>query len=170
MITKQTPTTALAPRTEPGMTRWSPWSEFATLRHQMDDLFSRAFGYTPLSRLMPEEGFAYEPPFDIYTNDKEVMLCAALPGYTPDQIDVQAAPEVITIHGERKAIYDADKTVPERQSGMLGESRFQIHCTLPVEINPNAIKATFHNGILELKMPKTEQAKSKEVKVKVQPA
>ena len=53
---------------------------------------------------------------------------------------------------------------------MLGESRFRIHCTLLVEIDPNKVKASFRDGILELEMPKAEQAKTKSVKVEVKTA
>lgn len=170
MITKPTPNTALTTRTEAGLTRLSPWDEFAVLRRQMDDLFSRAFGYTPLSRLIPENGFNYEPPLDIYTTDDKVVICAALPGFTSEQIEVEATSDTITIHGERKALYDMDKTVAEQQSGLMGESRFRIQCTLPAEIDPNKVKSSFRNGILQLEMPKTEQAKHKAVKVAIKAA
>lgn len=170
MIGKKGKGTALAPHVEPGMTRWTPWQEMTDLRQQMDNLLSRPFGYTPLSQFIPSGNFEYEPPVDIYTTDDKVFLYATLPGFTLDSIFVEATPEEITLHGERKALYDQDKAVPEQQSGTMGESRFRIQCTLPAEIDPNKIKATFRNGILELEMPRTDQAKTKTVKVAVKAA
>jgi len=170
MSGKTTQANALAPRSETGLTRWNYRDEFAEMRRYMDDLFSRAFGYTPLSRLIPENGFNEEPPVDIYTTDDKVMVHTALPGYTPEAIEVEATTNTLTIQGERKARYDTDKVVPERQSGMMGESRFRIYFTLPADIDPNKVKASFRHGILELEMPKTEQAKTRSVKVEVKSA
>src|SRR5438128_4349602 len=85
-----------------GLTRWHPFEDFPEIRHRMEDIFSRAFGYTPLSRLLPNEPFIYEPAVDIYEKTDVVELFAALPGFTVDMIKVEATPEYIVIVGERK--------------------------------------------------------------------
>lgn len=170
MVGKKTQNTALAPRAEAGMTRWTLWNEMTDIRRQMDDLFSRAFGYTPLSQLLPGNGFNFEPPVDIYTTEDKVFVCAALPGFTADAIDVEATPDTIIIQGERKALYDGEKTTSEQQSGYFGESQFCIQCTLPAEIDPHKVKSNFHDGILELEMTMTEKEKNKGVKVAVKAA
>lgn len=167
MIGKKGKGTALAPHVEPGMTRWTPWQEMTDLRQQMDNLLSRPFGYTPLSQFIPSGNFEYEPPVDIYTTDDKVFLYATLPGFTLDSIFVEATPEEITLHGERKALYDQDKAVPEQHTGALEERRFRIVTTLPVEIDPNKVKAKYADGILTIEMPKAEQAKAKTVKVAI---
>lgn len=164
---KKAASTTLAPRTEPGLTRWNPWSEWDEIRRQMDNLYSRAFGYTPLSEMIPVSGFNFEPAVDIYTSDDKVFAYAALPGFTPDAIHVEAGPDSLIIHGERKALHDTDRSVPEQKNGVTEESQFRIQCTLPAEIDPNKVKANFKNGVLELEMPKTEQAKTKSVKVTI---
>ena len=56
--------TAVTRVPEGGFARWGVFDEFAELRHKMDELFSRSFGYTPLSRLLPNEPYVYEPIVD----------------------------------------------------------------------------------------------------------
>ena len=54
-----------------------------------------------------------------------------------------------------------------RELATADHSRFSASYTLPSEIDPNQIKANFRDGILTIEMPKTEQAKSKAIKVNV---
>lgn len=162
--------TPVVRRSEGGLARWSPWDEFAELRHRMDDLFSQAFGYTPLSRLIPTETMEFEPAVDIYEVNDKVLVFASIPGFEPKQINLEVTPETITFTGERKAIYEDEKAVSHRVSGLSGQCNFKFYYTLPVEIDPNKVKATYTNGILKLEMPKTERARTKSVKVNVQAA
>ena len=160
----------LAGRSESALTRWSPWDEFTALRRQMDDLFSRSFGYTPLSHLLPSEPRMFEPDVDIYETDDQVRVFAAVPGYAPDQINVEATNNTLTIQGQRKPLYEDENAKAHRQSWQGGFSQFNVYYTLPAEIDPNRVKATFRNGILELEMPKTEPTRLKGIKVNVQKA
>lgn len=168
MTKSNEPGGAVARRPEGGIVRWSPWEELTELRHRMDDLFTRAFGYTPLSRLIPGEFMEFEPDVDIHETDDQIVAFASIPGFEPKQINLEATPEAITITGERKALYEEEKAVAHRTSGLSGKSSFKFYTTLPSEIDPNKVKATFHNGVLKLEMPKTERARTKTVKVNVQ--
>ncbi len=160
-------TTAITRRPEEAVGRWSPWNEMTELRRHMDDLFSRAFGYTPLSRLLPKDADTFEPDVDIYETGEKVRVFASLSGYTPDQIHVEATNESITISGERPALYEDDKARRHRHGNVSGFNRFFASYTLPCEIDPNKVTASFKNGILQLEMPKTEQARTKAVKIDI---
>lgn len=158
--------TAVARVPEGGLARWGVFDEFAELRHKMDELFSRAFGYTPLSRLLPNEPFVYEPIVDIYETDAAVEFYAAIPGFVPENIKVEATPESICIQGERKPLY-SEKAIVIRQGWVAYPVNFCCDYTLPVEIDPNNVKATFQNGVLHLIMKKTEMARKHVVPVTV---
>jgi HSP20 family protein len=154
-----------------GVTTWNPWNEMAEMRRQMDELFSRAFGYTPLSRMIPAlPSDLNEPDVDIYETDDRVRLDAALPGFAPDQINVEVTADTVSIQGERKTFNEDEKAVQHRQSRMSGFTRFSASYSLPAEIDPNRVKANFRDGILHLEMPKTEQARTKGVKIRVEGA
>jgi HSP20 family protein len=162
--------TALSRPSEAGLGSWSPWNDMADLRHRMDDLFSRAFGYTPLSRMIPGEGGAIEPAVDIYGTDETLLLFAELPGFGPDAISVEATPDTISIHGECKPLYPNEHGVVYRQGWVCREQRLHATYSLPEQIDPNRITATFTNGILRLGMQKAEQARKKSVHVDVRAA
>ncbi len=150
-----------------GQAHWNPWEEMATLRRDMEDRFARVIGSGPLSRLLPSGTMDFEPSLDLYETDDKITLFAGVPGFKPEEITVQATGDTITIHGEHKALFEDEKAVSHRTSGLAGSSRFRVSYTLPAEINPNKVKATFKDGVLQLEMPKTEQAKSKTVNVHI---
>lgn len=158
--------------TRPGegaVVAWNPWNELNEMRRRMDDLFSRSFGYTPLSTLLPVETQA-QPTVDVHETGEALQVLAALPGYTPKQIQVEATSSTFTIEAERKSLFDTEKAHTHRDNGLAESSHFYFSYTLPVEIDPNRVKATFTNGMLQLELPKTEQAKSKSVKVDIKTA
>jgi HSP20 family protein len=152
MNTTKTQGTAITPRRNSGLTRWSLWNEMAELRREMDELFNRSFGYPTVFPLLPEEPVAYEPAIDLYSTGDKLVLYAALPGFTAENVEIEADANSITVKGERKAWHDADKAIPEQQAGVSSDRRFNVVCTLPAEINPNEIKATFKDGILNIEI------------------
>src|SRR5258708_4299631 len=125
MSIKGGPSADLVRRNEGGLAHRSPWNEFAEMRRQMDDLFSRGFGYTPLSLMIPESStMGWEPDVDIYETDDKVVVIAALPGYTSEQIQVEASGDTISIRGERNPFYENDKAVSHRQARTTGMTRY----------------------------------------------
>lgn len=168
MTTNTQPGTAVARRPEGAIAHWSPWEEMNDLRLRMDDLFSRAFGYTPLSRMIPGNFGEFEPQFDLYETNDKVLVFVGLPGYTSKDVNLEVTPDQFTIKGERKAIYEDEKAAAHRTSGLAGSTNFSICHSLPVEIDPNSVKATFTNGVLQIEMLKSERARKKSVRVNVQ--
>lgn len=150
------------------ITRWSPFDEVSELRHRMDDLFNRSFGYTPLSRLLPSEPPVFEPIFDLYELENQIDAFVMLPGYTPESIHVNATLKSVNIVAEKKCLYD-EKAFVRRQGWVAAPGSINVNYTLPCEIAPNMVKAHFVNGILHLVMPKSETAVTKSFKVSVQP-
>ena len=134
----------------------------------MDDFFSRAFGYTPLSTLIPNQlGAGFQPEADIYeANDKVIVVCP-LPGFEATQIKVEATEQTVSIDAERKPWTEGETARPYRLGYMTGMTLCQASFNLPDEINPNQITATFKNGVLRVEAPKSERAKHKSVKVAV---
>ncbi|HZT43265.1 MAG TPA: Hsp20/alpha crystallin family protein [Chthonomonadaceae bacterium] len=159
----------IARRTPPAPARWSPFEELTEMRRQMDDVFGRMFGYTPLAQLIPTETVVFEPFVDIYETNDKILLFASLPGYAPENINVEATGETITIFGERKPLFENEKAIPHKQVGLVNAGSFRASYTLPIEVDPNKIKATFYHGVLQLELPKTEKARTKTVKVNVIP-
>jgi len=165
--------TALARHPSETLSRWEPWADFDQMRRQMDDLFGRFFGYTPLSRLIPSiPGTSYTGGYDlspdIFETQDELIFLLPIPGMEPNDLNIEATADTLSIRGEHKPFYQNENAVQHRQSfWSSARGPFQWSYTLPVEIDPNAIKATYRNGLLELHLPKSEAARPKAVKVNV---
>lgn len=160
-------------RTTPtGLTVNSPRTEIARIQDQMDHLMNRVFGYSPSAFPFLRNGFAgdlleFAPPVDLYETDSTIKLFAELPGYKPDQVTVETTGDTFTITGEKKALYEDGNASARQRGGVASAGRFRLTGSLPGEIDPKQAKATFANGVLELEMPKTEQARAQTVKIPI---
>ncbi|MFQ6039491.1 MAG: Hsp20/alpha crystallin family protein [Candidatus Poribacteria bacterium] len=143
-----------------------PFRELDELREEMDRLFERTFGRTlPVHRETPViRGWA--PAVDMFERENEVVLRAEVPGMAKEDIDISVSGNTLTISGERKTeeeIKDEDYYHCERSYG-----RFQRALSLPQGVDAENIKASYKNGILEVTIPKQEEAKPKKIEVAVE--
>lgn len=146
------------------LSRWEPMGELRRMREDMDRLFS-SFG-EPGAALASwrEEGMM--PAVDVIEKDNDVVLKAELPGLKPEDIQITATDDSITMKGEFKREEESKEggfIRRERRSG-----QFFRTIAMPANIKPDQVKASFKNGLLEINAPKAEEAKSKEIKVNVE--
>lgn len=139
---------------------WRPRSMMRPFR-DMEDMVNRLFADWP--RLREEHG-GWNPSVDMIDRQDEVVLRADLPGMEQKDIDVTVQDNMITIRGERKEEReekDKDYYCCERTFGT-----FTRTMALPPSVDPEGVKATFKNGILEVRLPKTREAKGRKVEIK----
>jgi len=143
---------------------------FEEMERWFDRWFDEPFR-TPFSLLRrplsPMRWFAEEtaPHVDIFEEGDELIVKAELPGLDREDINVTLRDDLLTISGEKKKeekIEEKNYYRLERSSGSFTRS---FH--LPVEVQTDKVKATFKSGVLEMRMPKTEEAKEKEVSIKI---
>ena len=105
------------------------------------------------------------PSLDVYEEKDAVVVKAELPGMKKEDIEVNLTGETLTIKGEKKE----DKEVKEdnyyRRERSYGS--FLRTVALPCEVKSDEIKASFKDGVLDIRLPKTEEAKKKSVAVKI---
>jgi HSP20 family protein len=138
---------------------------------EMDRLMERFFGRGFMPSWMPRFRWPEEMkmPYaavDVYEDAGSVVLKAELPGMTKDEIHVEITGEMITISGEKKKEEDVKKDDYHRMERSFGSFRRTI--SLPAEVQSAKAKARFHDGMLEIKVPKTKEAKEKRIKVEVE--
>jgi HSP20 family protein len=105
------------------------------------------------------------PALDVYEEKDDLIVKAEIPGLTKDEIDVSLDGSTLTIRGEKKKeeeIKEEDYYRCERTFGAFSRT-----IELPADVKPDKVNATFKNGVLEIRLPKSEEAKNKVVKVKV---
>jgi HSP20 family protein len=132
----------------------------ASLREEMEDLFSRFWGEG-------EEGWlsgSMSPSVDLAETDTGLEVRIDLPGMKPEEIDIQLSNNVLTVRGERKEEkQEKDRTFHrmERRTGSFTRS-----FTLPCNVDENKIAAAYTDGVLTINLPKAEQAKARKIKIK----
>jgi len=145
--------------------RWL--SPFERMEELFEDFFRRPFG-RPWSPLIPRlfEEMRPSPSVDIYEDKDDIVVKSELPGMTKDDIEVNITANTITISGKKKA----EEKIEEKNYYRLERSygSFSRSFELPVEIKPDKAKASFKDGVLEVRLPKTEEAKSKVHKVTIE--
>jgi len=144
------------------MQRWEPFREMMSLRNAMDRLFEDSF-VRPSSWSSEGDG-RDNLPLDMYQTENEVVVKAPLPGFKPEEVDISITGDMLTIRGEHKEekeTKEEDYIYRERSYGSFSRT-----VSIPVEVKSEEAEATFENGELMLKIPKAEEAKPKQIKVK----
>ena len=144
--------------------RWEPFKEMITLRKAMDRLFEDSF-IRPSVYLQETDGTL---PLDVYQTTNEVVVKASLPGYKPEEVDISITGDILTIKGEHKEeqkVKEENYWLRERRYGTFSRS-----ITLPLEVVSDRAEASFDNGVLTLNLPKAEEVKPKQIKVRPQAA
>jgi HSP20 family protein len=105
------------------------------------------------------------PSLDMYEEADDIVVKAELPGISKDELEVNLTGSTLTIKGEKKREEEVKKANyfrSEREYGSIYRS-----LDLPAEVKAEEVKATFKDGVLEIRLPKTEAAKKKAVRVTV---
>jgi HSP20 family protein len=144
------------------ITRWDPVRDFVSLREAMDRLFEDSFIRPGAAWSGDGMGTAFA--IDLYETPDAFVLKAPLPGIKPDEIDINATGDGVVIRGELKPDTQVKPEAWLRQERRYG--KFQRGFTLPTQIDPNKVDATFEHGVLTLTLPKAETVKAKQIKVK----
>lgn len=148
-----------------GLMRGGPWRELSRMEREMEELMSRFFREWPLP-WRAGEARGWVPPVDMMDRKDEVILRADIPGLDQKDIEVNVEEGILTIRGERKEekeVKEEDYCCCERWTGAFSRS-----LSLPPGVDPEQIKATFKNGVLEVHLPKTKEARGKKIEIKVE--
>src|SRR5262245_48045630 len=136
--------------------RFDPYREFASLEERLQ----RAFGQT---ERRDESLAAWAPPVDITEEKDRILITAELPGFKQDQISIQMENGMLTLSGERKFEKESGDKAYHRIERSYG--RFVRSFSLPNNVDREKIEARFVNGLLQVELPKREDAKPRTIKI-----
>jgi HSP20 family protein len=140
--------------------RPSPFGELLSLRQAMDRLFEDSF-IRPTNWGGGSDAFSL--PLDVATSKDEVVIESALPGMRPEDVDITVENGTLTIRGETKTEETSNKgdyVVQEIRRGAFSRS-----VALPTGLEPDKASATFENGMLTLRIPRSEQVKPRQIRI-----
>lgn len=148
--------------------RLDPWNEFAVMDRLFDGVFSSPL--SPFGRGLTSAAQPSEPMVELYETVDDLRAFVYAPGLTPDSFDISAGADSITVKAERKPLLEVTEGMTSHTpwAGLAtGASTFTASYNLPVEIDPAKVEANYKDGVLSLRLPKSEVAKPRQVKVAI---
>lgn len=124
----------------------TPFRGFRDMQSEMERMMAEAFGRLPRTADRAE----WAPAIDVATEDGDLVIRAELPGTKREDVDVSLSHGVLTISGERKEEQehkDKGYLIRERRHGS-----FRRSMTLPERVDESEIKASFEDGVLEVRV------------------
>lgn len=136
----------------------NPWSLFDDRFRWMDELVRAA---APLAReeFTPANVF---PPVNIYDDGKAYVVRAEIPGLDRETLEVSVKGEDLTLKGERKAQEPKDASFHRRE---CVRGQFARVVTLPAPLEADQVAATYHDGVLEVVLPRQAAAQPRRINV-----
>jgi HSP20 family protein len=130
---------------------------------RLNQMLDQAFNSWPFSN-GSDFAASWVPATDIVENDDGLKMVVELPGLRPEDVKITLENWVLTVRGEKKQEKEEKGRVHrfERSYGA-----FERSFSLPTTLNPDKVAARFENGVLTIEIPKAEQAKPREIPVKV---
>lgn len=151
--------------------RWRPRTQvdpffrgYRDIQDEINRLFNYAIGGVPAESGGIFDG-GWAPAVNVLEDKDNVVVTADLPGMTEKDIDVTLLGDSLTIKGEKK--HEEKKEEGNYHMFERSYGTFQRTISLPTSVQHDKAKASFKNGVLEIKVPKTEEAKPKQIKVDV---
>jgi HSP20 family protein len=133
-------------------------------REEMDQLFDRFFGLSP-AQIEPWSGMGDRFwDIDVEETDNQIMVRSEAPGFEPKDFDINVSGNTLTIRAEHKA-----ETEKKGEGSLRWErrtSQFQRMIPLSTEVDPDKVEARYHNGVLEVRLPRTEPRSKRRIEVK----
>jgi HSP20 family protein len=144
------------------LTQFQPFRGFSSLQDQINRLFEGSF-----DRSSDEANLTtWAPAVDIFETEQNLVVKADLPDIKPEELDIRVENNILTIRGERKfekKVNENNYLRVERSYGSFSRS-FSLSNT----VNTESIQADYKNGVLTLSIAKREEAKPKQIKVRVE--
>jgi HSP20 family protein len=143
----------------PETSTWGPLDQWTNLRDEINRLFESPFG----DGGRESEFFGWAPPLDLYEDKDFLIVKAELPGMKKEDIEISLHQGSLIISGERKEEVQNGEAEASRAERFFG--RFQRSMELPKPVDANKVTANYKDGILTVKLPKTEESKPRQITV-----
>jgi HSP20 family protein len=145
-------------------------SDFVLLRDAMNQLLQDSFVPSRGARAGWDSGsqaMARPVPLDVYATPNEAVVIAAVPGVTPEQLEITYTQNTLTLSG---SVPNAAESEQGQQATWylreLWSGQFQRTVTLPFEVDASQAEATFEHGIVRIALPKAEWTKPQKIAIK----
>jgi len=139
--------------------RTMPATTLSSLRDEMNDLFSRFW----TSATEPFGLAEWSPSLDVSETDEAVVVHAEIPGIDPKELDISVVGDTLTIRGEKGDEAEQSGRTYHRVERRYGS--FTRSLVLPAAVEPDQVTATAKQGVLEIRLPKSQESRAKRIEV-----
>jgi HSP20 family protein len=144
------------------LARWNPMGNVQSFQDEVNRMFDQFFrGGTG-----EEAGWGarpWTPPVDLYETDDALILKAELPGVSTDDVSIEIHQNTLILRGQRRPEAEVKEDRYHRVERAYGP--FQRSFMLPTLVDQEHVHATYQDGVLELRLPKSAAAKPKRVAI-----
>jgi len=148
--------------------RWLRFQRFDPLRDLVDmqSEVSRAFDtyFGQRARPAPAER-AWAPPLDVYETKDDLVVAVELPGVREKDVHLSLVGETLSVRGQRQPDAEVREENYHRIERWSGP--FERHVQLPIPVQADRVRASYRDGVLEIRLPKVEETKPREIKIQV---
>ncbi len=143
------------------VTRWDPFRDLNLLQDRMNRLFDDAGRGWRSDE--PVSTTTWSPAIDIFETEGEIVVKAELPGLDRKDITVHLENNVLTLRGDRRFAKESKEENYHRIERSYGG--FSRAFSIPMSVDEQSISADYKDGILNIRLPKKEQAKPKQIRI-----
>jgi HSP20 family protein len=140
--------------------RWEPQSELDQMGERMRRFLDQTFGGFDWAPPLFERA-GWSPPVDLEELDDAYVVEADVPGVKPEDVNIELVGNELSITGEVK-VQERKGTV-RRQMRRTG--RFDYRLSLPSQVDPEKVEASLSNGVLAIRVPKSERAQRRRIEI-----
>lgn len=142
------------------LTLWRPFRGISPFDREMDRFFDNFWSGGALD--LPRN--AWVPPLEVTENDNEFRVSMELPGVDEKDVEITFSDGLLSIRGEKKSSEEKKDEMCYCSEVRYGS--FERSLSIPSDVNGEKISAKYKNGVLNIVLPKREEAKPRKVEIK----
>jgi len=142
--------------------RWDPFRNASGVQREVNRLFDTFFGRPTAGGNGPSPRM-WVPVLDVHETKDDLILSFELPGVSEKDVSLSITGDLLTLKGERA--FNRDVTDDGYQHVERAYGKFERTVQLPMPVQADKVKATYRDGVLEVRLPKTEEVKPREIKI-----
>jgi HSP20 family protein len=142
--------------------RLDPVRDLLDVQNEMNRVLDTYLGRQARPGVMDR---VWAPPIDIYETKDDLVVTVELPGVRDKDVNLSITGEVLSLRGQRQPDHHVQEENYHRIERWSGN--FERHVQLPIPVQADKVRATFRDGVLEIRLPKVEEIKPREIKIDV---
>jgi len=146
------------------LVRWNPWGDVFSVQKEVNDLIHGFLSGQDRGDVPAKQDTMLWGPFvDVSETDEDFVVRAELPGTSQEDVKVSVDSNTLTIKGEKKLVREEKEKTYHRMERSYGT--FERTFSLSNRVDSSKTKASFKDGVLEIRLPKVGEAKTKEIPI-----